>query len=290
MKILLNGYLSEDITKVKDGYLICKDAIMLKLTNSFVNSNEISFTSDFTDYDKTLIKQQIFSEATIKSFENKPVTLEHPEDYVNVYNYNIYSVGFVRDVYIKQDDNEKVIIGTLIITDKRVVDLILSKKPLEISCGFEYTRKYHENDNHNYINVNYIALCKKEKDAHITISDFAYSRQKSIDVCWTLGIQFIKHFDKIYHNSTSQNVNHWISEMDAWYKKVKSIKLKSNNKELLMGDLRDHFFTACALPEDYMTNPDYKEEKAYDTFVENLIRNNDIRLSLIISKVIKPNV
>lgn len=104
------------------------------------------------------------------------------------------------------------------------------------------------------------------------IEDMALSRSDAMERCISLGKKFIEHFDKIYKDPNCQAVNHWTSEMQGWLNNVREIKLKTTNKTLLDGNLRDWFFTAGALPEDFMTNAIYEELEAYDKFV-NLILN-----------------
>ena len=108
-----------------------------------------------------------------------------------------------------------------------------------------------------------------------------------MDRCISLGKKFIEHFDKIYKNPKSRDVNHWINEMNAWFQKVKEIKLKESNKPILNGNLRDWFFTAGANPQDFMNNPTYKECEDYDKFTEEILKGKNITSSLKNCLIIK---
>ena len=111
--------------------------------------------------------------------------------------------------------------------------------------------------------------------------EMAMSRNDAISKCASLGKMFIKHFDKIYKEPNNTDViTHWASEMSDWYKEIREIRLKQNLKPILKGNLRDWFFTACALPEDFMENPSDDELEKYDEFVNNLIMNDNVYESL----------
>jgi rubrerythrin len=110
-----------------------------------------------------------------------------------------------------------------------------------------------------------------------SIQDMALSRTDAMDRCISLGKQFIQHFDKMYKEPTNSATEHWLAEMDNWYKSVKQIKLKQNNSPLLTGELRDWFFTAGANAVDFMKSADRKEEEVYDKFVNDIISKDSVR-------------
>lgn len=105
----------------------------------------------------------------------------------------------------------------------------------------------------------------------ISAKDFVLARTDAMNRCISLGKQFIEHFDKIYSDPTNQANNHWIKEMCGWWDSVKQIKLKSTNKPILNGELRDWFFTAGANPQDFMHTATNEELSAYDSFITNVI-------------------
>ncbi len=117
-------------------------------------------------------------------------------------------------------------------------------------------------------------------DEHSRQNDMAISRSQAMDKCMSLGECFIKHFDKIYKNPNARECNHWIAEMDAWYKAVKKITLKTTGKPMLRGELRDWFFTAGANPENFIRCATYDELKKYDDFSENILSGMSVRVAL----------
>ena len=53
--------------------------------------------------------------------------------------------------------------------------------------------------------------------------EMALSRSDAIDLCTSLGEQFIKHYDKLFKEPNAQSRNHWIKELKKWFKKINSL-------------------------------------------------------------------
>ena len=339
----------------------------IKRQNARTGKQEYRKNEIFADSDDDSIIEldrpadEVFSEKTIASFENKPLVNEHPDEDVNTENYKDYAVGFIRDVHKGTVNGQDVLLANLVFTDKDAIEDIESGRKNELSCGYDCDIVDEKNPKQTNIRGNHVALCERGragiakivdsvKDYSTTkrqfreydideenswlattefgtpkgnlylyrkngkivvkpssynwhfdeikefntvkelnkwllsdsINDMALSRTDAMDRCIALGKRFIEHFDKMYHGD-KQTANHWLSEMDSWYKQVKQIKLKENNKEILKGDLRDWFFTAGANPQDFMTNPDYEELKAYDEFVEKVLTTNNVKGAYIMT-------
>ena len=100
MRVLIKEKLSPHKSKTPEGYLICRDAVLARTGDQDYYASEIY--PDWTGEDK-LIKvyrrpEQVFSQETLASFENKPITEEHPDEDVNPENHHEYAVGFARDI------------------------------------------------------------------------------------------------------------------------------------------------------------------------------------------------
>lgn len=84
-------------------------------------------------YDVHTTKEALFNEQTIKSFENVPVTMDHPDNQdVTVENWKDVAIGHVTNVRV-DDDHLK---GTVIINDKNAISLIQEGKR-EVSLGYD---------------------------------------------------------------------------------------------------------------------------------------------------------
>ena len=276
MKVLIAEKLSQHRYKTPEGYLICVDSVLARTGKQTYRRNEI-----FTDSeDDRLIEvdrkaEEVFSPETMASFENKPICVEHPEVDVTVDNISEFAVGFVRDIHKGEYEGEPVMLGTLVITDAKTIEEIENGEHTDLSCGYDCDIEDCDSPEQKHIRGNHIALCEHGRAgiAHIvdSVNDMALSRTDAMDRCISLGKRFIEHFDKVYKNPNDSARNHWLSEMNAWWKSVKEIKLKNTNKPPLNGEYRDWFFTAGANPEDFMKAPTYMESKSYDDFVNALL-------------------
>lgn len=172
MKVLIKEKLSPHKSKTPEGYLICRDAILGRTGAQDYYANEIYADSK----DDRIVKvmrdaKEVFSPETIASFENKPVTCEHPEEDVTPDNFKQYSVGFARDIHQGRVDGEDVLLGNLIITDPETINDIENDIRTELSCG--YTCDITDDENPRQINIrgNHIALCEKGRAGNARIID-----------------------------------------------------------------------------------------------------------------------
>lgn len=173
MKILVSEKLSEHKYKTPEGYLICTDAILARTGKQTYTKDEVFGDGDNTEIDIDRPYDQVMNEKTIASFENKPVTFDHPEEDVNVGNYKSYAVGYVRDVHQGKVDGKDVILGNLVITDQEAINAIESGEHTDLSCGYDCDIKDDGNGGYaqNNIRGNHVALCKEGRAGMARIVD-----------------------------------------------------------------------------------------------------------------------
>lgn len=173
MKILVSEKLSEHKYKTPEGYLICTDAILARTGKQTYTKDEVFGDGDNTEIDIDRPYDQVMNEKTIASFENKPVTFDHPEEDVNVGNYKSYAVGYVRDVHQGKVDGKDVILGNLVITDQDAINSIESGEHTDLSCGYDCDIKDDGNGGYaqNNIRGNHVALCKEGRAGMARIVD-----------------------------------------------------------------------------------------------------------------------
>lgn len=174
MKILINERLSEHRCKTPEGYLICTDAILARTGKQTYRKNEIFKDSDDeTEIEVDRTEDEVFSPQTLASFENKPVTVEHPDEDVNVHNYKEYAVGFVRDVHRGEVDGQPVILGNLVITDEQTIQEIENGEHTDLSCGYDCDIADEANPCQRNIRGNHVALCEQGRAGIARIVDSA---------------------------------------------------------------------------------------------------------------------
>lgn len=162
MKILVNEKISQHKYKTPEGYLICVDSVLARTGNQTYRKNELFADSeDDSEIEVGRSPEEVFSAETLASFENKPITIEHPDEDVNVENYKDYSVGFVRDVKKGKFEDQDVILGTLVITDKDAIEGIENGEHVELSCGYDCDiEDGADGYQQKHIRGNHVALCE----------------------------------------------------------------------------------------------------------------------------------
>lgn len=180
MKFLCCEKISEHRYKTPEGYLVCVDSVLARTGKQTYTRGEV-FGDSCEDADREIevdrTPEEVFSEKTLASFENKPLTDEHPDEDVTVSNHNSYSIGFVRDIKRgKTSDGEDVMLGTLVVTDSNAIEEIENGKT-DLSCGYECDIEDDGNPSQRNIRGNHVALCQQGRAgiAHIVDSTKDYN-------------------------------------------------------------------------------------------------------------------
>lgn len=265
MRILIKNKLSEHKYKTPEGYLVCVDSPIARTGPQEYRVCDIDENSD----DESPIEinrnsEDVFSPETIASFENKPLTNEHPTENVTPTNFRNYSVGFARDIHQGKFEGQDVILGTLIFTDEEAISDIESGRKTELSCGYdcdivERDGKYYQTN----IRGNHIALCEAGRAGIAKILDSATEdveyknlSEAAKKLKEELGLykrQIGSHLTKTYNdpkprknqynNSNVAELNESINEAienlskgmynsNAWYRLSQHLESWSGNPEL----------------------------------------------------------
>lgn len=197
MRVLISEKLSQHKFKTPEGYLICQDAILARTGKQTYRKNEVFADSDDdSEIEVDRPYDEVFSPETLASFENKPVTVEHPGEDVNSENWKSYQVGFVRDIKQgKTENGEDVVLGTLVIQDADTIEEILNGEHCELSCGYDCDIQDSENPKQTHIRGNHVALCERGRAGIAKIVD---SKTKDSDkiVDSTLPNAYTENLDK----------------------------------------------------------------------------------------------
>lgn len=79
---------------------------------------------------------QVFRAETIASFEGKPVTLSHPDDFVSPANWRELSMGVTQNVRQGEGIENDLMIADLLITDAAAIEEVRSGLR-QVSCGYD---------------------------------------------------------------------------------------------------------------------------------------------------------
>lgn len=137
MKYFTTGKLSENIHQTPEGYLLC-------LGVSFARTGKMVYGKDETPLEvgpdgQVMIERhpdEVFRPETIASFEGKPFTVGHPDDFVGPHNWNDLSNGTLQNVRKGVDDAEDDLVTDILVTGEMAIGLI-KKGIREVSAGYE---------------------------------------------------------------------------------------------------------------------------------------------------------
>lgn len=171
MKILASEKLSEHKFKDNNGYLICTDCILSRTGKQTYRRDEVFKDGSNEEIEVDRLADEVFSKESLASFENCPVCINHPDCNVGPENHNELSVGFVRNVKQGDFEGQPVMMGDLVITDAKAIDLIESGDMVELSCGYDCDIDDEDNPQQKNIRGNHVALCEQGRAGIARIID-----------------------------------------------------------------------------------------------------------------------
>lgn len=139
MRFLAKAKLSANRYKTAEGYLVCLNCILSRTGTQQYRRGEFDKAAenpyDMCDVIRTA--ENVFEPEAMASFENKPLTLQHPSGMVTLDNFKELSKGFVRDIKRGKDGDTDVMIGDIVVTDKETIEAIESGRMKDLSCGYD---------------------------------------------------------------------------------------------------------------------------------------------------------
>lgn len=156
------GYIiSPNQIETGEGFLICRNVPIARTGDQDYLGSEIGL--DGADAGKVLAvhrePEEVFSQATLASFEGKPVTNDHPPDLIGPDDVKQYEMGHAQNVRKGSGEWSDYILADLHIHDRELIEAV-QKGKREISCGYEC--EYEDNGDGTYsqknIRGNHIAV------------------------------------------------------------------------------------------------------------------------------------
>ena len=109
-------------------------------------------------------KEEVLNVDSYSSLSSKPVTNEHPPEFVNSKNVKKYQIGFVKDNVSIVDD--KYIKASLVIQDADTIKEIQETNKVQVSCGYTCS---HENTDGSHGHERYDVIQRNIDYNHISI-------------------------------------------------------------------------------------------------------------------------
>lgn len=233
MRFLASEKIGEHKYKTPEGYLICVDAILSRTGKQEYKRSELfGDTCDNAD-DVTYVNRtddEVFSEASLASFENKAICLEHPDEDVNVENHNDLSIGFVRDIHKGIDNGQPVMMGTLVFTNKDAIELIESGEYKELSCGYDCDIEDNDELIQKNIRGNHIALCKQGRAGIARIVD-------AVDDMAVMRFEFSTNIAAFERAIINNDIAEFNSMLNVFEKDLSDYKKWKNEGRLSAADI-----------------------------------------------------
>lgn len=180
MRSFYGSKISEHMTTTPEGFLICLDVPIARTGTQEYLGYELGLedrTNDLFTVNRT--EDEVFSPATIASFEGKCVTADHPPDSVTTENVTAYNCGHAQHIRRGTEDQSDLLIADLFITDPRLIEAIQNGLR-EVSCGYDC--EYAEENGQIYqrrIRGNHIAVVPSGRAGHrVAIQDSALEPEK----------------------------------------------------------------------------------------------------------------
>lgn len=148
--------ISENISETPEGYLLCIGVAIGRTGVMEYGSSETPLQVGPTGIVKVAREaSEVFSEATMASFEGKPFTIGHPAEFVTPDNWKELAVGLIQNIRRDGDD----LVCDLLITDAQAIELVKSGVR-GLSCGYEaeYTQTGEGEGIQTHIVGNHLAL------------------------------------------------------------------------------------------------------------------------------------
>lgn len=174
--------LSERLSETPEGFLICEGVPITRTGELLYAPGETPITAGKNGHTViTRTVEDIHDPATIASFEGKPVTINHPDDFVTPENWRALAVGVVQNVRPGEGEDADKLLADLLITDFEAISAVKSKRLREVSCGYEaeYVEEAPGRGRQENIIGNHVALVASGRcGSECAIFDHAPKKEK----------------------------------------------------------------------------------------------------------------
>lgn len=249
MKFLASSKLSEHRYKTPEGYLVCVDSILSRTGKQTYTRDELFKDGSNVEVEVDRLPNEVFNEKTLASFENKPLTIEHPDEDITPTNHNKYSVGFVRDIKKGTDSGQDVMLGTIVITDAEAIELVESGKLKDLSCGYDCDIEDEDNPQQRNIRGNHIALCEHGRAGIARIVDSIKDfMNENDDVYVNVGGSGIYHHAKLISKTGDGAFNECVVKDLVTGKTIKTIM--NRLRPFVKDSIKDAVYEVCYIDDD----------------------------------------
>ncbi len=164
--IYYGSRISDNLSTSPEGFLICHNVPIARtgyqdyLGSEFPQEMQEEYGIDPQKIYKVYrSKEEVFSPATIASFEGKPFTDSHPSEMVTTQNIGMYGKGHIQNIRKGDGEYKDMLTADIICTDEIVANTVKEKLKREVSCGYDYVmEKGSKGFEQTHIRGNHLAL------------------------------------------------------------------------------------------------------------------------------------
>lgn len=181
MRFYIEEQISENISTTPEGFLLCQNCPITRIGEFLYKDGEVPIAADKNGIIRIQRDaDEVFKEEAINSFNGKPITVNHPDGFVDPDNWSDLAVGTVQNVRRGEGNQRDLVIADLLITRSDAIELV-NAGLRELSCGYdaEYSEISPGLGKQTQIVGNHVALVMKGRaGARCKIND-----KKTCDSC-----------------------------------------------------------------------------------------------------------
>lgn len=138
MKFFSKGELGSRRTITPEGFVVCHDVPIARIGQQIYAAFEVPVEANMVGevfIDRPA--EEVFREETVASFNGKPVTIEHPSEFVSPDNWKALAQGVAMNARAGQGIDGDVILADLLLTGRDAIKLVAEDGIREVSAGYE---------------------------------------------------------------------------------------------------------------------------------------------------------
>jgi hypothetical protein len=128
--------LSPKISETPEGFLLCENVPVARTGEMMYKAGEVPVKDRGGVVRIKRTEDVVFDDVTISSFEGKPITLDHPDDFVTPENWQQLAHGTVQNVRRGEGEQSDLLLADLLVTTEKAIRLVKGGLR-EVSCGYD---------------------------------------------------------------------------------------------------------------------------------------------------------
>lgn len=121
----------------REGFLVCHDVPIAAVGEMLYAAGEVPLKPGPDGIVRvTRDAETLLADETVRSFEGKPVTMDHPPEDVSPANWRRHVVGTTHRVRVGDGDQAGMLVADLLLSDQRAIDAV-RRGQREVSCGYD---------------------------------------------------------------------------------------------------------------------------------------------------------